>query len=376
MNERAYWLAWSQIPGVGPVLLRRLQQRFTHLSTAWSADVQALQSVQGIGGQTLQAIQQHRSTVEPEQQLAHHQQTNPNFWVPVDPDYPRMLLETPDPPPVLYYQGTAQPPENQGVSPLVAIVGTRDPSEYGKRWTRKIAYALAKKGVTVVSGMAEGIDTQAHHGCLEAGGRTIAVLGTGVDVVYPQRNQGLYQTILERGLILSEQPAGTPPNRAHFPKRNRIIAGLTRATLVMEAPSKSGALITAYLANEYARDVYVLPGSLDNPRAMGCLGLVHRGAQIILGIGQLLDMLGAMPPLEQPPPAPALADPPANLSPDLAEVLQTLRQLCHAMGQSSVPFDLIAQDSNQPAGTLSSALMQLELMGLVSQLPGMRYAPA
>ena len=283
MNERAYWLAWSQISGVGPVLLRRLQQQFHRLSTAWSANAQALQSVQGIGGQTLQAILKQRATVDPGQLLVQHQQANPNFWVPAETEYPRMLLETSDPPPMLYYRGTVEPLENQGVSPMVAIVGTRDPSEYGKRWTRKIAYALAKKGFTVVSGMAEGIDTQAHHGCLEGGGRTIAVLGTGVDVIYPQRNQGLYQTILERGLVVSEHPAGTQPNRTHFPKRNRIIAGLTRATLVMEAPSKSGALITAYQANDYARDVYVLPGSLDNPRAMGCLGLVHRGAQNYYG---------------------------------------------------------------------------------------------
>ncbi len=376
MDERAYWLAWSRIPGVGPVLLRRLQQRFHHLSVAWNAPAQELQTVQGIGGQTLQAIQSQRATIDPAHLLAQHQQTNPNFWVPPEAHYPRMLLETPDPPPVLYYRGKVHPSENQGVSTMVGIVGTRDPSEYGKRWTRKIAYALAQKGFTVVSGMAEGIDTQAHHGCLEAGGRTIAVLGTGVDVVYPQRNQGLYQTLLERGLVLSEYPAGTQPNRANFPKRNRIIAGLSRAVLVMEAPSKSGALITAYLANDYARDVYVLPGSLDNPRAMGCLGLVHRGAQLILGIGQLLDMLGAIPPLESNHPIPSASDPLENLSPELADVLQTMRRLCQSLGQSSVPFDLIVQEANGSAGELSGALVQLELMGLVSQLPGMRYAPS
>lgn len=373
MDERAYWLAWSQVPGVGPVLLRRLQQRFQHLSVAWSADLQALQSVSGIGHQTLQAITAHRATVDPLQVLAQHQQRNPQFWVPTDPDYPRLLLETADPPSVLYYQGQVQLLENQGVTPTVAIVGTRDPSDYAKRWTRKIAYALAMKGFAIVSGMAEGIDTQAHLGCLEAQGRTIAILGTGVDVVYPQRNQKLYETLLERGLVLSEYPAGTQPNRVHFPRRNRIIAGLSRAVLVMEAPSKSGALITAYLANEYARDVYVLPGSLDNPRATGCLGLVHRGAQLILGIGQLLDLLGAMPALEQPQAPDTDPQPSLVLSPELDQLFQAMRQLCHTSGQTSIPFDLIVQQMSQPAGSLSSGLMQLELMGLVTQLPGMRY---
>lgn len=373
MDERAYWLAWSQVPGVGPVLLRRLQQRFQCLSVAWSADLQALQTVSGIGHQTLQAITAHRVKVDPLQVLAQHQQHNPQFWVPTDSDYPRLLLETADPPSVLYYQGQVQLLENQGVTPTVAIVGTRDPSDYAKRWTRKIAYALASKGFAIVSGMAEGIDTQAHLGCLEAQGRTIAILGTGVDVVYPQRNQKLYETLLERGLVLSEYPAGTQPNRVHFPRRNRIIAGLSRAVLVMEAPSKSGALITAYLANEYARDVYVLPGSLDNPRATGCLGLVHRGAQLILGIGQLLDLLGAMPALEQPQTPDADSQPSPVLSPELEQLFQAMRQLCHTSGQTSIPFDLIVQQMSQPAGNLSSGLMQLELMGLVTQLPGMRY---
>ena len=374
MDERAFWLAWSQIPGVGPVLLKRLQQQFEHLSVAWSADAQALQSVAGIGRQTLETITSHRACVDPDQLWAQHQQQNPQFWVPVDPAYPRLLLETADPPTVLYHRGQVQSLENQGVTPTVAIVGTRDPSDYAKRWTRKIAYALAMKGFTIVSGMAEGIDTQAHLGCLEAQGRTIAVLGTGVDVVYPQRNQKLYETLLDKGLVLSEYSAGTQPNRVHFPRRNRIIAGLSRAVLVMEAPSKSGALITAYLANDYARDVYVLPGSLDNPRAIGCLGLVHRGAQLILGIGQLLDMLGTMPPLAQAQAAAPPTHTSPELAPELAPIVQSIRHLCHTSGQSSVPFDLIVQQIQQPAGLVSSGLIQLELLGLVTQLPGMRYA--
>lgn len=371
MEERAFWLAWSRISGVGPVLLKRLQQHFGTLADAWSANPQALLAIEGIGEQILLGIREGRSQLDPETLLHQHQQANPDFWTPADADYPRLLLEIPDPPPILYYRGGVQPTENQGLAPAIAIVGTRDPSDYGKRWTRKLSASLAQKGFIVISGLAEGIDTQAHQGCLEAGARTWAVLGTGIDVVYPSRNTGLYQQILKNGLVLSEQPAGTQPNRVHFPRRNRIIAGLSRATLVMEAPSKSGALITAYLANDYGRDVYVLPGSLDNPRAIGCLGLVNRGAQIILGEGYLLEALGAMPQLAQVNPLQL-----PNVPPELAQVFQTLVNLSQELAQESVPFDLIVQTTNLGSGFVSSTLLQLELLGLVSQLPGMRYQPS
>ncbi len=382
VSERIYWLAWSQIAGVGPVLLQRLQAQFGSLAAAWTeAD---LSGVNGIGGHTHAAILGQRSQLHPEQLYTDHLRQNPHFWTPADPDYPRLLREIADPPPVLYYRGQVRPEENQGITPTVAIVGTRDPTDYGKRWTRKLSQALAQKGFVVVSGMAEGIDTQAHHSCLEVGGRTLAVLGTGVDQIYPPRNRSLYQRLVETGLVLSEYPAGTQPNRAHFPRRNRIIAGLSRATLVLEAPKQSGALITAYLANDYCRDVYVLPGSLDNPRSMGCLGLVSRGAQLILGEGHLLESLGALPPLTPHPEASPggsseaspEADPAAKLSAELAEVYRLLRDLCQSMGQSAVPYDLLAAQTQQAPGTVSGALLQLELLGLVVQQPGMRYGLA
>ncbi len=375
-SERAFWLAWSQITGVGPVLLQRLLAEFGSLSAAWVASPDQLQRVSGIGGRTLTTILSQRQALEPQQLLAEHQEQK--FWVPSDREYPRLLLEMGDPPPVLYYHGKISGTENQGITPTVAIVGTRDPSEYAKRWTRKIAYALAKNGFTVVSGMAEGIDTQAHIGCIEAGGRTVAVLGTGVDTPYPQRNHNLHQRISEQGLVLSEYPAGTQPHRSHFPKRNRIIAGLSRATLVMEAPSKSGALITAYQANEYGRDVYVLPNSLDNIRAVGCLGLLQRGAQAILGIGNLLNMLGAMPQLETVKDVETVVSQSSKPSPALTSVQETLvvalNKLIQEIGETGVPFDLIVEQTQLPIGELSSVLLQLELLGVVVQHPGMRYS--
>ncbi|MCG6136111.1 MAG: DNA-processing protein DprA [Nostoc sp. LLA-1] len=367
-EERAYWLAWAQISGIGPVLLRRLHQHFGTLSTAWNANKAQLAAVEGFGGQTLEKVVQQRSRLHPETLLTQHQQENPHFWTPADADYPRLLLETPSPPPMLYYRGEVDLSENLGQKPLVGIVGTRRPSDYGIRWTRQISTALAKNGFTVVSGMAEGIDTESHLATMKAGGRTIAVLGTGVDVIYPQKNRDLYKQILSQGLVVSEYPGKTPPDRTHFPRRNRIIAGLSRAILVMEAPVKSGALITATYANEFGRDVYALPGRIDDHPSQGCLKLLSQGASMILReLDELLKMLGAIPQLDavETIPIPEKLSVP-NLSPELQQIID-------AIACDILPFDLIVQHTGMNAGEVSSALLQLELMGLVSQLPGMRY---
>ncbi|NMG09805.1 DNA-processing protein DprA [Brasilonema sp. UFV-L1] len=367
-QERAYWLAWSQISGIGPVLLQRLQQHFGTLAAAWDAKPAQLGQVEGFGFQTLQKVVQQRSRLHPEQFLEQHQQQNPNFWTPADADYPRLLLEIPSPPPIVYYRGEVDVQENLGQKQLVGIVGTRQPSEYGIRWTRQISTALAKNGFTVVSGLAEGIDTESHTATVKAGGRTIAVLGTGVDVVYPSKNVELYKQILANGLVVSEYPAKTPPDRTHFPRRNRIIAGLSRAILVMEAPIKSGALITASYANDFGRDVYALPGRLDDNPSQGCLKLLSQGAVPILKeLDELLKMLGAIPQLDSVEASPL----PQQLTlPDLPPQLQ---RVLDAMTLEALPFDLIVQQTGMAAGEVSGVLLQLELMSLVSQLPGMRY---
>jgi DNA processing protein len=370
MRERALWLAWSQVSGIGPVLLRRIVEHFGSLTTAWEASLQDLGVIEGIGPQLLTQIAAVRSHLKPDTFLAEHEQANPEFWTPADEDYPALLTEIPSPPPVLYYRGAAQLPELRGTTSAIGIVGTRDPSEYGRRWTRKLSQTLAQQGFIIVSGLAEGIDGEAHSACLEAGGRTIAVLGTGVDVVYPRRHQALYGQIVQQGWVCSEYPSGTQPDRSHFPRRNRIIAGLCRAVLVMEAPSQSGALITAHVANDFGRDVYVLPGSLDNPRAIGCLGLINRGAQVILNEGHLLELLGNLPQLDQSdrpqPSAPFSTTETPPLDPPLTQILE-------AIAQEPTSFDAIVQQTALSTGTVSSALLQLELLGLVAQLPGLRY---
>ncbi|MDB9306866.1 MULTISPECIES: DNA-processing protein DprA [Cyanophyceae] len=368
VEERAYWLAWARISGVGPVLLRRLHQHFGTLATAWNATKAQLREVEGFGFQTLEKVVAQRSHVHPEQLLIQHQQENPHFWTPAEADYPRLLLETPSPPPILYYRGEVELLENLGQKPLVGIVGTRRPSDYGIRWTRQISTTLAKNGFTVVSGMAEGIDTESHLATMKAGGRTIAVLGTGVDVIYPPKNRDLYKQILTQGLVVSEYSSKTPPDRTHFPRRNRIIAGLSRAVLVMEAPVKSGALITASYANEFGRDVYALPGRIDDYPSQGCLKLLNQGASLVLKeLDELLKMLGAIPKIDPIDTAPI----PEKLN--LPKLSSELQQVMDAIASDVLPFDYLVQKTGMNTGSVSSALLQLELMGLVSQLPGMRY---
>lgn len=360
----------------------RIYQHFGALSIAWNADVTALLDVEGIGLQTAWAIAKARPSINVERYFEEHLQQNPHLWTPADADYPRLLLEMPDPPPLLYYRGRLEPGENQGIIPAIAIVGTRRPTDYGKRWTRRIAQTLAKAGFTIVSGLAEGVDAEAHRSCLEQNGRTIAVVGTGVNLIYPWSNRSLAKDIAEHGLIISEYPVNTKPDRSHFPRRNRIIAGLCRSVLVLEAPLQSGSLITARLATDYNRDVYALPGSLDNSSSLGCLKLIHDGAHMILGEESLLEMLGAMPPMwissqnaarSMPPSSEIQAtqaeisrQPPPSLSPDLERVFQII-------ASDPISLDFIVEGSELPTGIVLGALAQLELMGLVTQLPGMLY---
>jgi DNA processing protein len=384
IEERAYWLAWSQIAGVGPTLLMRIYRQFGSLSAAWEAGISALEAVEGIGEVTAEAIAHERSRLNPEALLAEHQRDNPDFWTPADADYPRLLAEIPDPPPLLYYRGQVALAENRGEVGLVAVVGTRQPSSYGEQWTRRLVKALVESGFTIVSGLAEGIDAIAHQACLDVGGRTIAVLGTGVNRVYPISNRALAQQIDRKGLILSEYPRGTGPDRNHFPSRNRIIAGLCRAALVIEAGSKSGALITARVANDYGRDVYALPGSLDSPQSRGCLEMIAGGAQLILDEASLLQALGAIPPLDAMPNRPAssldlaatdlaaTAPPAIHLPPHLEPIFQAIPPT----STQAIALDTLVQTTQLDTSSLLAALLELEMLGVVSQLPGMRYCRA
>ena len=363
LPEKAYWLAWLQIKGLGAILLQRIHQHFGKMALAWTAPGKEFMAIEGFGNKLIANIEQQRSRLNPQQILTEYSRQNRDFWTPAEPEYPRLLLEIPSPPPILHYRGQVNLEENLGRKKAIAIVGTRYPTEYGRRWTRKISSTLAQHGFTIVSGLATGIDTEAHRSCLATGGRTIAVIGTGLDIIYPASNRQLTQEIQEQGLVLSEYPAGTQPNKPNFPARNRIIAGLCRAVLIMEAPIKSGALITSRFANEFGRDVYVLPGALDNQKCLGSLELLNRGAHLILSEAHLLEMLGTIPQLDTPESSQL---PLPDLEPELEKIYK-------AITSEPTSLDLIVQQTGLETGFVLASLSQLELMGLIGNLPGMQY---
>jgi len=361
--ERAYWLAWAQISGLGPVLLKRILDYFGSLEEAWQAQKKELIEVGGLGHSVIEGIVETRNKLEPQEFFQKHLQDNPNFWTPADLEYPRLLLEIPSLPSVLYYSGQVSPEENQGNIPCVTIVGTRSPTQHGRRWAKKISQTLAQAGFTIVSSMAAGLDGEAQQSVLEVDGRTIAILGTGVDLIYPHSARQLHQNIQKKGLLLSEYPKGTKGEKGNFIARNRLLAGLSRAVIVIEASETSGCLSTARYANEFGRDVYVLPNSPEVEEARGCLKLLREGAEMILSAEELLTFLGGLPAIT----------PTTNIKESSPELPEDLKRVWQSFSQEIVSFDQVVNNSSLSASQVSAALLQLELLGLVQQLPGMRY---
>lgn len=350
-RERAYWIAWHGIDGLGPLRLQRLIEQCGSLEAAWHTRVRELA---GLGLVLMDRVHSHRTGCDPLVYAEQWEAKHGPCLTPGDQGYPALLREIPDMPPVLYYRGQLPIWE-----PAIAIVGTRRASSYGLRWAKKLGYELAQAGFLVVSGLASGIDGAAHQGALESGRPTVAVVGCGVDRCYPPEHGDLHGRIRAQGAILSEHPGYTAPERGFFPQRNRVLAGMTQATLVIEAGEKSGALITARLAVDYGREVFALPGNLDTPQAQGTLSLMNQGAQMVLGIEDLLQKLGH--PTAQTPslPPPELTGLEQQVFGHLTMEPQLMEQLLHS--------------TQLATGDLSAVLLLLELKGLARQLPGLKY---
>ena len=280
-----------------------------------------------------------------------------------DEDYPEMLSEIPGPPRLLYVNGDIETLHQ----PALAIIGSRNPTEGGIRNAREFARHLAGQGFTIVSGMAQGIDAAAHQGALDAGGKTIAFLGTGIDRVYPSGNRDLAHAIAENGALVSEFPLGAPPERWHFPARNRLISGLSLGTLVVEAARRSGSLITARLAGEQGREIFALPGSIHNPLSRGCHALIRQGAKLVETAGDIITELGPLvghmleATTDKGP-----SEAPMELGEDYAELRKFL-------SYDPVTIDELETQSGLTIDQLSSMLLILELHGEVESLSGGRY---
>ncbi len=354
-----YWVGFNIVPGIGPARLRALLDHFGDLETAWRADTRQLRAA-GLDRRSLENLLATRRKLDLAREMARIEKAGARVLTWDDPGYPPQLRNIHSPPPVLYVKGEIRPEDEWAV----AVVGTRRATVYGKEATRVIARDLTRNKVTVVSGLARGIDAQAHRSAIEAGGRTIAVLGCGIDRVYPPEHRKLAQAITERGALVTEYPLGTPPESSNFPPRNRIISGLSLGVVIVEAGVKSGALITADFAAEQGRDVFAVPGNIFNRSSRGTNQLIHDGAKPVLSVEDILEELNLSMISQQ---AEVRAMVPEN---------ETESVLLQYISAEPVHVDEIGRQSGLPIAAVSSTLALMELKGMVRQVGGMNYVLA
>lgn len=364
MDDREALIALNMISHVGPVRLRNMQERIGSPAAILSASKDQLLRVPGIGEAAADAIVGWESGVDLQGELRRIQEFGCHVVTWSDEEYPPLLKEIYDPPILLYVKGTLSARDKNSV----AIVGSRQTTHYGINVARKFGYQLAYVGVTVVSGGARGIDTAAHQGALNAKGRTIGVLGTGINIVFPSENATLFEKIIENGAIVTQFPFNRPADKQSFPIRNRIVAGMTLGTVVVEANLTSGALITANFANEAGRQVFAVPGSIDSPRSKGCHNLIKNGAKLCEGAEDILSEFEYL--------FPASNKPPSAMETGVLPALELTEpeQLIYAvLSHEELSIDDVIQQVALPVSAVSVALLSLEMKRLVRQLPGRRY---
>lgn len=365
------WLRLALSPGIGPQRFLQLIQRFGNAGAALAANRSQLAGI--LDGEAIDTLGSELAQQSADAALAWAQLPGCSLLTLNDDDYPCQLAEAGAAPPLLFARGR----RDLLATPMLAIVGSRNATPQGEEHARTFARRLAAQGYTIVSGLAGGIDAAAHEGALQAGGHTIAVIGTGIDRVYPASNRQLAHQIAEQGLILSEFALGMGPLAQHFPRRNRIIAGLSRGCLVVEATLQSGSLITARQALEAGREVMAIPGSILNPQARGCHRLIKEGARLVETVDDVLDEIGR--PAAPPPPVTAI-DAPCEASHNRAAGLAHPQQaVMDAIGYDPVDADELGARLGLTAGEVYAMLLELELLGHVDSMPGGRYqrrAPA
>jgi DNA processing protein len=358
-DQTTYWIGLSKVAGIGPARMRLLLDYFGSAETAWNAlYADILQA--GLDTKTADALVDMRRTAKLDAELEQLEKVGAYALTWESEGYPKRLLEIGDAPPVLYALGQLTESDDWAVG----VVGTRRATSYGREATAKLSAGLVEAGVTIVSGMARGIDTAAHLAALEAGGRTIAVLGSGLDVIYPFENRQLASRIVEeeRGVIISEYPPGTQPDAMNFPARNRIISGISLGLLVVEAGEKSGALITVGFALDQGRDVFAVPGPITAPASVGTNNLLKQGAKCVTTAQDILEELNMDMVAEHVEAARALPSDP------------TERMLLGFLEDSSQHIDELTNRSGLPASTVSAILTMMELKGMIRHLGGMQYA--
>ncbi|MEA3326627.1 MAG: DNA-processing protein DprA [Chloroflexota bacterium] len=356
-DEKKYWIGFNLVRGIGAVRFQQIHSFFGDLSIAWRAPVEAFREA-GLPERPLRNLVKLRNQTDLDQLYDSIMEKGVQVLTVEEAEYPRLLREIDQSPPVLYVKGQLTPEDALSI----AIVGTRRVTAYGQQVTRDTSIFLAGHGLTIVSGLARGVDGLAHQHALNTGGRTIAVLGSGVDVIYPPEHRKLAEAICEHGAVISSYPMGTKPEGINFPPRNRIISGLSLATIVVEAGERSGALITADFAVEQGREVFAVPGNILSPASRGTNRLIQKGACAMTSPQDVLDVLDLR----------------------MIEAFNTARQVLPAdtteakilkiMDYEPIHIDEICNETGLAIDKVSAALTMMELKGLVQHVGGMRYA--
>lgn len=361
MESKEALIALNLVEHVGPVRVRQLLEFFGEAPAILKASRQQLLQVRGIGEETAEAIANWETAIDLGNELKRIQDFGCHVLTQADEEYPEMLRQIYDPPIVLYVKGRLTAKDKNGV----AMVGSRQTTHYGIEVARKLAYQLAYVGVTVVSGGARGIDTAAHQGALSAKGRTVAVLGTGINIVFPPENGELFERIAANGAVITQFPFNRNADKQSFPIRNRIVAGMTLGTVVVEANLSSGALITANFANDYGRQIFAVPGRIDSPRSKGCHELIKKGAKLCEGAEDILSEFEYLFPGSNRPPGPNET----GVLPALT-LSETEQKIYDALSKEESTIDEVIRGSGLPSSTVSVALLGLEMKRLIKQLPG------
>jgi DNA processing protein len=358
------WFCLKSVPGIGNHLFKRLIDRFALPEMVFQASEEELTQVEGISARQAAAIQNFKTPDRIRRELDQIIQKGLCITTLADPEYPSLLREIPDPPPLLYVSGNLD-----GSLRNIAVVGSRNATAYGISTTQKLCADLSSFDISIVSGMAIGIDTAAHQGALAGNGKTVAVLGSGLNKIYPSENQNLFRRISESGAVITEFELDTEPEAHHFPIRNRIISGMSLGTVVVEATKKSGSLITARLAAEQNREVFAVPGSIQSFKSTGTHTLIKQGAKLVENAQDVLEELTAFiatPDMASSQNQKRTTKSLSSLTPDEVAVYKVL---------SPYPehIDIIVRKTAIQPGKLLSILLQLELKGMVNQLPGKRF---
>ena len=355
-HDIAYWVAFSKVAGIGPARFKKLYDYFDSVGDAWQANAGELMAI-GLDKRAVTGLMKTRPVLDLDAEMSRLEAMGVTVLTWDDDIYPPLLKTIADPPFVLYVRGELLPQDEWAVG----VVGTRAASVYGRESARTLAGQLAANGVTVVSGLALGIDTSAHTAALDAGGRTVAVLGSGVDVIYPYRNRALAERIIAQGAIISEFPMGTHPDSGNFPRRNRIISGLSLGVLMVEGAKRSGARITVDYALSQGREVFAVPGNIFSKGSAGPNSLIQQGAKLVSGVDDILDELNLTMVSQHVEAQTIIPDTPTE-----AAVLAHL-------SADPVHIDELGQLTHIAAAELSGTLTMMELKGQVRQVGGMNY---